>query len=154
MDEAQLYIEGMTLHSSLWRCLALKRARKATLDDMFRSLGPLAKQLSHAEDATKTETVADQLAAYRKFNHSSHENPIDLWTGIGMKTYSLLWPMALQLLSIQAAEVPSERSFSTAGLIFNDLRSKLSDAELNPLLFLTSNDEELKIEDFSSLMNV
>ena len=72
-----------------------------------------------------------------------------------MKTYSLLWPMALQLLSIQATEVPSERSFSTAGLIFNDLRrSKLSDAELNPLLFLTSNDEELKIKDFSSLRNV
>ena len=71
-----------------------------------------------------------------------------------MKTYSLLWPMALQLLSIQATEVPSERSFSTAGLIFNDLRSKLSDAELNSLLFLRSNDEELKIENFSSLRNV
>ena len=131
-----------------------KRARKETLDDMFCSLGPLAKQLSHVEDASNTETVAVQLAAYRKCNHSSHEYPIDFWTGIGMKTYSLLWPMALRLLSIQATEVPSERSFSTAGLIFNDLRSKLSDEELNHLLFLTSNDEELKIEDFSSLMNI
>lgn len=77
-------------------------------------------------------------AVNRKQNH----NPFIVWESIKYE-YPYLWNVAKKFLPIVATSVPCERLFSHAGLIANQLRSRLSSQHLNELVFLRSIDEDI-----------
>ncbi|XP_071580370.1 E3 SUMO-protein ligase ZBED1-like [Temnothorax nylanderi] len=70
-----------------------------------------------------------------------NECPLKYWQG---HPHSSLAKLAKRYLTIIATSVPSERLFSRAGNIINDLRNRLTGQHLQQLLFLNS----LSIEDW------
>ena len=53
--------------------------------------------------------------------------------------YPRLYSLAIKYLIIPATSAQSEKIFSTAGLILDDRRSRLTDEHLNMLIFLSRN---------------
>ncbi len=67
-----------------------------------------------------------------------HIDPMDWWKTNDHK-YPRLAKLTKAYLSVPATSVPSERVFSTAGLIVNRLRSHLLPEHVNMLIFLNKN---------------
>ena len=61
------------------------------------------------------------------------------WWRKNHHAFPTLEPIARKVLAIQAGGSPIERTWSTAGLIANDLRSSLSGTNLSSLIFLNKN---------------
>lgn len=97
---------------------------------------------SYASSLDESEGISFEL---RQFLNqpviSRNQNPFEHWQKL-KSTYSTLFTIAMQYLSVIATSVPSERIFSKAGIIKSDLRSRLSGKRLNSLLFLGSLSEE------------
>ncbi|XP_014204713.1 uncharacterized protein LOC106636731 [Copidosoma floridanum] len=72
-------------------------------------------------------------------------NPLRAWAAIKGE-YKYVYQVAQEYLSILATSVPSERLFSHAGLIENQLRTRLSGKLLEILVFLRSCDNALWFE--------
>ncbi|XP_014207651.1 uncharacterized protein LOC106638802 [Copidosoma floridanum] len=72
-------------------------------------------------------------------------NPLRAWAAIKGE-YKYVYQVAQENLSILATSVPSERLFSNAGLIKNQLRTRLSGKLLEILVFLRSCDNALWFE--------
>lgn len=69
-------------------------------------------------------------------------NPFEVWKS-SQDEFCHVWSVAKKVLSITATSVPCERLFSHAGLIANQLRSRLSPQHLNMLVFLRSVNENM-----------
>lgn len=72
-------------------------------------------------------------------------NPLELWEGMRYQ-YPRLYKMSRDFLTRLATSVPSERLFSKAGIVSNELRSRLTGKRLSKLLFLAS----LSLKDWQS----
>ena len=66
-------------------------------------------------------------------------DPYQFWTGENAIKWPLLTRLASKYLSAPATSAESERLFSTAGLIADDLRKSLLPGNLEKLLFLHHN---------------
>ena len=64
---------------------------------------------------------------------------IFLWWHKRKLIYPRLYRLAIKYLIIPATSTESERVFSTAGLILDDRRNRLTDDHLNMLIFLAKN---------------
>lgn len=69
-----------------------------------------------------------------------HIDPMDWWK-MNENKYPRLAKLASAYLCVPATSVPSERVFSTAGLIVNRLRSRLHPEHVDMLIFLNKNME-------------
>ena len=67
------------------------------------------------------------------------ENPLQWWRK-NEGRYRKLSVLAKEYLAIPATSVPAERVFSTAGLIVNCLRTRLSPEHVDMLIFLNKNE--------------
>ncbi|KAL3066044.1 hypothetical protein OYC64_016061 [Pagothenia borchgrevinki] len=67
------------------------------------------------------------------------ENPLQWWRK-NEGRYRKLSVLAKEYLAIPATSVPAERVFSTAGLIVNRLRTRLSPEHVDMLIFLNKNE--------------
>lgn len=65
-------------------------------------------------------------------------NPLDWWK-VNQEKFPRLSQLAVKYLGIPATSVPSERVFSTASLVVNRLRSRLSPQHVDMLIFLRKN---------------
>jgi hypothetical protein len=72
-------------------------------------------------------------------------DPITYWEGQNALKWPLLAKLACRYQTAPATSAESERMFSTAGYIVNDLRKRLLSKNVEMLLFLHHN---LKIYDF------
>ncbi|XP_075164152.1 uncharacterized protein LOC142236760 [Haematobia irritans] len=70
-------------------------------------------------------------------NRKANPNPFIAWEVI-QNEYPYVWKIAKNILPIVATSVPSERLFSHAGIIANQLRNRISPQHLNQLVFLRS----------------
>ncbi|KAK3932992.1 E3 SUMO-protein ligase ZBED1 [Frankliniella fusca] len=73
-------------------------------------------------------------------DRKSNQNPLKAWKSISGE-YPHVWKIAQRILSITATSVPCERLFSHAGIIGNQLRTRLSGEHLDMLVFLRSFSE-------------
>ena len=76
---------------------------------------------------------------------STDECPFAYWNAENEIKWPLLAKLSRRFLSAPATSAESERLFSTAGIIVDDLRKSLKAENLEMLLFLHHN---LKIYDF------
>jgi hypothetical protein len=74
------------------------------------------------------------------------EDPYAFWAGENAIRWPLMAKLSRKYFSAPATSAESERLFSTAGIIVNDLRKRLKPDNLESLLFLHHN---LKIYDFN-----
>jgi hypothetical protein len=94
-----------------------------------------ASTAHHRDDAAE---LLLELNNYKMELVHQTTDPIAFWKGVQSR-YSLLAPLAARYLSIPATSVPSERLFSTAGLVVSKLRASLSPEMVANLLFLNKN---------------
>ncbi|XP_055904989.1 zinc finger BED domain-containing protein 4-like [Eupeodes corollae] len=66
------------------------------------------------------------------------ENPL-IWWNARKCVYPILYRYMLKRLNLVATSVPCERTFSKAGMILTDKRSRLSASKASQLLFISSN---------------
>lgn len=91
---------------------------------------PLSNMSSHPEQ--------EEVESYtRCLNIPMKQDPKNYWSN--EDKYPKLKMLAQKYLSYPMGSVASERLFSTAGLIQNDLRNRLSPSNLNKLCFLNKN---------------
>ena len=67
-----------------------------------------------------------------------NSDPLDYWR-CHEEQYPVLKVLARKFLCMQCTSVPSERLFSTAGLIVSERRSRLQPSKVQQLLFLNKN---------------
>ena len=84
------------------------------------------------------ETWDKELKSYLDSPRTDEETDILDWWRTNEKIYPRLAKMARDFLSIMPTAVPSERLFSSAGLILTPLRTNLSDISLKSLLCICS----------------
>lgn len=70
---------------------------------------------------------------------SRSENPLKWWKD-QKQVYPILYSYSLKRLNLVATSVPCERTFSKAGMIMTETRSRLQSKKLAELLFIASND--------------
>lgn len=100
---------------------------------------------SNLADSDEAGGLPIQLRQYLTrpaVNRKQNPNPFTVWESMKYE-YPYLWKVAKKYLPIVATSVPCERLFSHAGLIANQLRSRLSPQHINELIFLRSIGEEM-----------
>ncbi|CAG5093187.1 Similar to Putative AC9 transposase (Zea mays) [Cotesia congregata] len=114
-------------------------------DDIWSYLDE-AVNYSHSQaDTDEAGKLPIQLRQYFSrpaLQRRQNPNPLVVWESIKYE-YPHLWSVARKFLLIVATSVPCERLFSHAGLISNQLRSRLSPQHLNQLVFLRSVGEDM-----------
>ena len=85
----------------------------------------------------KAEVEVNDYLREAKLNRK--EDPFIYWTGNNAIKWPLLTKLASKLHSAPPTSAESERLFSTAGLIVNDLRKRLTPEHVEKLLFLNHN---------------
>ena len=70
------------------------------------------------------------------------DNPLDWWK-TQSQTLPILSNISKKYLCVCGTSVPSERLFSQAGYLVNNLRTKLTPEHVNMLVFLAKNLKEL-----------
>ena len=92
----------------------------------------------HLLDARqKADFEVNDYLSEAKLKHK--DDPYIYWTGNNAAKWPLLTKLALKLHSAPPTSAESERIFSTAGLIVNDLRKRLTPEHVDKLLFLHHN---------------
>lgn len=94
------------------------------------------------DEAGGLPIVLRQYLSRPAVNRKLNPNPFVIWQSMMME-YPSLWKVAEKMLPVMATSVPCERLFSHAGLIVNQLRSRLSPQHLKELLFLRSIQKDM-----------
>ena len=84
-------------------------------------------------------SVDDEMKRYLQEDAISPGQEPGLWWELHEKRYKRLSRLARVYLCVPATSVPAERVFSTAGLVLNRLRSRLTPEHVDMLLFLNKN---------------
>lgn len=85
------------------------------------------------------DTIQEEIKNYLKTTNLEMDASVaDYWHNKASE-YPNLKRIALKYLSLKPATVPSERLFSTAGLIHSDERNRLKGKNLQMLCFLNKN---------------
>lgn len=114
-------------------------------DDIWSFIDNAVSSSYNLADSDEAGGLPIQLRQYLTrpaVNRKQNPNPFTVWEEMKFE-YPYLWNVAKKYLSIVATSVPCERLFSHAGLIANQLRSRLSPQHLNELIFLRSIGEEM-----------
>lgn len=105
-------------------------------------LPPKAKSqrmLDFLIDGHSDKCVESEVSAYvREYVNTDDEDPISWWKQNSTK-YPRLSVLAQCYLALPATSVPSERIFSSAGLILTKLCSRLSTFCVDQIIFLNKN---------------
>ena len=100
-----------------------------------------APELKTKSVVPKVLSLTQQIDGY--LAHPLDEDPLKYWVSQRIN-YPQLASFALRILSIQATEVPCERSFSSAGQFFCDSRSSMSPTTIIKLMTIFANHPKLK----------
>ncbi|XP_050340894.1 zinc finger BED domain-containing protein 4-like [Bactrocera neohumeralis] len=114
-------------------------------DDLWSYFDNTVICSSNLADSDEAGGLPIQLRQYLTrpaVNRKQNPNPFTVWESMKYE-YPYLWNVAKKYLPIVATSVPCERLFSHAGLIANQLRSRLSPQHINELIFLRSIGEEM-----------
>ena len=95
-----------------------------------------------ADEVDQSTAVEIEVQRYFSEKTSATERMTDPleWWGKNEERFPFLSQVALRVLCTPATSVPSERVFSSAGLIVNKLRSMLMASNIDALIFLHAND--------------
>lgn len=108
----------------------------ATVDDdiIWGHFDRTIKDLTISVTASQVELQCykDDIFVERK------KNPLDFWK-TKAASYPKLQILAKKYLPIPATSVPSERTFSKAGQVISDRRSRLKSKNVEKILFLNAN---------------
>ena len=116
-------------------------------DDADSSVAPASELWKSFETRVMEKTTArtsfvDHTIELREYLHTKNlprnENPL-LWWKSHIIQFPVLSKMAEKYLSMAGTSVPSERSFSAAGQLISERRSRLKPENVNMYLFLHKN---------------
>lgn len=130
--QVQVCNQADKIKSTLW----------SMIDNMVQEEEPTDGMHSNAVRKSPESIVDDYLHAPLV---SRQSDPLEYWKDKAT-VYPLLSTIARKYLSIPPTSVPSERLFSTSGLILTDLRNRLSADKVEQLLLLNKN---LRLFDFN-----
>ena len=100
-----------------------------------------------ASSSQSTEEDKSGKAEFDRFKREPqlhHDECALLWWKSNQERFPVISKVARQLLCVLATSVPSERIFSTAGLVVSNLRSSLKSENTDMLIFLNKNLQPLK----------
>ena len=99
-------------------------------------------------ESTSTLKWRNEILQFQREPQMHHDsNPLNWWK-VNESRFPTLAKMARCYVSVPATLVPSERVFSTAGLVINDyIRSGLSPENVDMLIFLSKNLRMIKSVD-------
>ena len=107
-------------------------------------------QFSDFEDDSDEETdnnIDKEIIAYKNEKKlKQSDNPITFWS-TKKCMYPNLYPLALQYLAIPATSADSERLFNKAGDLINARRTRLSQVNVDKIIFLNRNLSNLGYHD-------
>ena len=98
-------------------------------------------------ESTSTLKWRDEILQFRREPQMHHDSNLLNWWKVNESRFPTLAKMARCYLCVPATSVPSERVFSTAGLVINDRRSSLSPENVDMLIFLSKNLRMIKTVD-------
>ncbi len=145
-----------TMDNSLMSESSLKKKNKSSLFEMFSnsSISNSTRIISDAEE--DDEDPESYRLSHDELNHylfllkqtenepeSQNEDPLPWWKthNSQLKKLSIL---ARQLFSIPATSASVERQFSSAGIIFNDRRTRLTGENLENIILIRSMENQDK----------
>jgi hypothetical protein len=106
-------------------------------DQMLDLSGSFVSSVLKATQRTVSEkSEVDQYSALKAIGPL--DDPVKWW-GARSSTFPKLAGLAQQYLAIPATSVPSERLFSSSGLIMNKKRTRLTPAKFGKLVFCQAN---------------
>ena len=85
------------------------------------------------------EKIKKQLVVFCAEEQVTLDTDILAWWRVHEERFPDLAPLARKYLCFQVTSVPSEIVFSAAGVLVNKLRSSLSPADVDALIFLQKN---------------
>ena len=97
-------------------------------------LGATSTQSTEEDNSGKGE-----FERFKKEPQLHHDENALVWWKTNQERFPVIANVARQLLCVPATSVPSERIFSTAGLIVSNLRSSLKPENTDMLIFLNKN---------------
>lgn len=106
--------------------------------------------LSFLLGATSTQSAEEdnsgkgEFERFKKEAQLHHDENALVWWKTNQERFPVIAKIARQLLCVPATSVPSERIFSTVGLIVSNLRSSLKPENTDMLIFLNKNMKGLK----------
>lgn len=78
-------------------------------------------------------------------------SPLEWWK-VNENRYAALAPVARQFLAVPATSTPSERIFSSSGLVVEKLRAALSAENVDALVFLHKNAKAIGVDPADALL--
>ncbi len=121
----------------------LRERVKENLKQLCETIpNPVRPIQSKPDSATALDTLFGE--DYGTSDVSPHDTDIEsqdplLWWKVNESRFAKLSTLAQWYLAVPATSVPAERVFSTAGLIVNRLRTRLSSEHVDRLIFLNKN---------------
>jgi len=91
------------------------------------------------QSAGEDYSAKGEFERFKKEPQLHHDEHALEWWKNNHERFPLIAKVARQLLCVPATSVPSERIFSTAGLIVSNLRSSLKPENTDMLIFLNKN---------------
>lgn len=118
----------------------------STGKSITESLSEFLESSSDDETYSMPKEITQIIDAYHQEKRlAACENPISWWKN-RQNVYPYLSKLARQYLACPPSSVPSERLFSSAGLIYDEKRSRLSAETAERLMFLKHNLPIIKFE--------
>ena len=99
----------------------------------------LGTNTNASSDETLGSSVTSELNRYHQERSSLQNDPPLLWWKANERRFPILSKIAKKVLAIPATSTPTERLFSTAGLICNKKRARLLAENVDTLVFLHQN---------------
>ncbi|XP_052129795.1 uncharacterized protein LOC127750987 [Frankliniella occidentalis] len=107
-------------------------------DDPWAAIDEQVRESNRKADGDRVGGLPVELKQFLNrppVDRKSNPNPLKSWQSLKGE-YPNVWRAALKIFTIVATSVPCERLFSHAGIIANQLRSRLSGHHLDMLVFL------------------
>ena len=105
----------------------------------------LGTTASSSQSTKEDKSGKAEFDRFKREPQLHHDKCALLWWKSNQERFPVISKVARQLLCVPATSVPSERIFSTAGLVVSNLRSSLKSENTDMLIFLNKNLQPLKI---------
>ena len=115
------------------------RAKKKKKDEKKETAMSFLLGATSTQSAEENSSGKGEFERFKKEPQLHHDENALLWWKANQERFPLIAQVARQLLCVPATSVPSERIFSTAGLIVSNLRSSLKPENTDMLIFLNKN---------------
>ena len=106
-----------------------------------KGLGAILKAALQPSSTQKDpqHRVQEEMTKYELLPSVEMDDDPIVWWKTNIKSFPILGTLARKYLCAYGTSVPSERLFSQAGYIINDLRARLTPEHVNQLVFLAKN---------------